>query len=130
MLEWLQGGGFQPDWGRYAYAAARMYYAQTRKDPQLLLTSAAIGELARRHALNAEWQTRVTQAVAEYGDAGPDGSRALISGVYRAHFPDAVKNTLRSLAHEQTACVDRAVQHLRDAGRTPRTIYGAVAYFQ
>lgn len=62
------------------------------------------------------WQALVSIARKTYGDHG-----ALISGVYRDHFPDAIKTALRSYAHTSTHYADISGAHWRAAGRTIAT---------
>lgn len=55
-----------------------------------------------------------TMMVNVYGD----GEGVLISGCYRYHFPAAVKDDLRHLAHTATDYWARSSAHWRAAGRT------------
>ena len=56
--------------------------------------------------MDAEWNATVSLAVEAYGDQG-----SLISGVYRDHFPDDVKQRLRFLAHGKNLAADAARLH-------------------
>ena len=56
--------------------------------------------------LDHEWNATVDLAVEAYGDQG-----SLISGVYRDHFPNDVKDRLRFLAHGKTMAIDAARLH-------------------
>jgi hypothetical protein len=58
-----------------------------------------------------------TMMVCTYGD----GNGNLISGCYRDHFPHAVKDDLRHLAHTATDYRSRSSAHWRAAGRTMQT---------
>ena len=56
--------------------------------------------------LTDEWNATVSLAAEAYGDQG-----SLISGVYRDHFPDSVKDRLRFLAYGSTMAKDAARLH-------------------
>jgi len=62
-------------------------------------------DLARK--LKDEWDDVVSLAAKEYGDHG-----SLISGVYRDHFPDDVKDRLRFLASTAGASLASRAAHL------------------
>ena len=62
-------------------------------------------DLAQR--MDREWDDTVNLAIGTYGNHGP-----LISGVYRDHFPDDVKDRLRFLSHGKNLAVDAARLHL------------------
>lgn len=59
------------------------------------------------------WSALVNQACLQYGD----GRGVLISGIYRDHFPDHIKDALRVAAHSKTACLDASVRHWTQARR-------------
>jgi hypothetical protein len=60
-------------------------------------------------------EQRALKAGQRYGDHG-----ALISGVYRDHFPDTVKNKLRRYAHERSDALGAAAAHYRAARKRGR----------
>lgn len=60
--------------------------------------------LAQR--LQREWDAVVELAIQTYGNQG-----SLVSGVYRDHFPNNVKDRLRFLAHGSTMARDAARLH-------------------
>lgn len=108
----------------------------TRKDPNGLETDRAIRQMHYARHYRALYQTAVDNAIAVYGDAAPDypwmahagdgsiippGCRTLIAGVYRRHFPHAIKAQLRALATWQTTETDHSVASWRAAGRTMAT---------
>lgn len=57
--------------------------------------------------MDREWNATVDMAIAAYGN----GTGSLISGVYRDHFPDDVKNRLRFLHHGKNLAADAARLH-------------------
>jgi hypothetical protein len=61
-------------------------------------------DLARK--IDDEWQATVSLAVEAYGKEG-----SLISGVYRDHFPEDVKDRLRFLSHGKSLATDAARLH-------------------
>ena len=52
------------------------------------------------------WSELVNHAALTYGD----GNGSLISGVYRDHYPDHIKDALRTLAHARTAALDASAR--------------------
>lgn len=68
-------------------------------------------------AMHGEW----CAAIADAREAHGDGNGVLISGVYRDHFPEWRKATLRALAHGQTFATDASIAHWRAAGRRLET---------
>jgi hypothetical protein len=64
--------------------------------------------LAKR--FNRAWQDLVKRASKKFGDPGPF-TGPFISGVYREHFPGAVKDRLRFLAHGETMLKDATRLH-------------------
>lgn len=58
----------------------------------------------------------IDAALEEYGSHG-----SLISGCVREHFPELVKDRLRSLAVAQNDAFDRSLAHWRKAGRRAET---------
>ena len=61
-------------------------------------------DLARK--MEDEWNATVSLAIEAYGDQG-----SLISGVYRDHFPDDVKQRLRFLAHGKSLAQEACALH-------------------
>jgi hypothetical protein len=59
-----------------------------------------------RTQVDAEWKKLLDAACKLYGEHG-----TLVSGVYRDHFPDAVKDRLRFLAHGSTMLGDAVKLH-------------------
>lgn len=88
-------------------------FPRTSRDPWGAHQREAAAALVRAQELDHDWLRLVQLARARYGDHG-----ALISGVYRAHFPDAVKDELRVLARKATALRDAAAAEWRKTGRT------------
>jgi len=108
----------------------------TRKDPIGLLTDRAVLHMHYARHARVLYSRAVQNAINVYGDCAPDypwqahagdgsiippGCTDLISGVYRRHFPRAVKEQLRSLAMLDTDETDRSVAAWRAAGRTIAT---------
>jgi len=108
----------------------------TRKDPNGLLTDRAVLHLHYARHARVLYSRAVQNAIDVYGNAAPDypwlahagdgaviepGCTTLIAGVYRRHFPRAVKEQLRSLAMLDTDETDRSVAAWRAAGRTMAT---------
>ena len=59
----------------------------------------------------------IRDAKAVYGD----GNGQLISGIYRAHFPNETKESLRMLARETSELSARSLAHWQAAGRRVET---------
>jgi len=85
-----------------------------------------------RHWLTAgrdmerQWNEEVRMAVRRWGDHGAsppsgEGWGALISGVYRDHFPARVKERLRGLAHGGSWLIELSYAHWRAAGKAGHT---------
>lgn len=86
------------DWTRDRHRLASLAYLQCARDTDRMYASA------------------VDRALSAYGDHG-----SLVSGVVRAHFPDPVKDDLRTLARLATRYRDQSLAHWRAAGRSART---------
>ena len=69
---------------------------------------------AQASSYNQIWRELVDRSLAIYGN----GDGVLISGVYRDHFPDAVKDALRVHAHGASDFSAKSLAHWRAAGRT------------
>ncbi len=66
--------------------------------------------------MGQQYDQAVADALERFGDQG-----SLISGVVREHFPRAVKDRLRVLAHETTSMTDRSRAHWQAAGKWVQT---------
>lgn len=93
----------------------------TRKDPNNYATTQAIADLRAAVRCETAWSHTVDGAIAQFGD----GSGVLISGVYRDHFPETVKATLRILRNDGNSAIDDARAAWRRAGRTRATFLQA-----
>lgn len=69
--------------------------------------TAARAWLQEARGYGNEWAWRSKAAAATYGN----GNGILISGVYRDHFPDDVKDRLRALARAQTFAHGASLAH-------------------
>lgn len=66
---------------------------------------------------NSRAHSKLAQlALARYGEKG-----AMISGVVQDHFPDTMKDTLRTIAHRVTTMLDESRYHWRKARKQHRT---------
>lgn len=84
----------------------------------------AAGLLADACRVSRQHASASSAALSTYGAHGPD-----VSGVVRAHFPDATKDRLRSLAREVGALCDAAynARPPRVHHRTMRDLAQAIA---
>lgn len=64
--------------------------------------------------VRAEWHGALERAEKKYGSHG-----ALISGGFRDHWPEVVKDKIRELAHDQTKLFEAAEAHWKAAGKRP-----------
>lgn len=60
-----------------------------------------------RTKFEASYQDLITAALKEYGN----GDGVAISGIYRSHFPESVKDRLRFLAHGKSMLTDAVRLH-------------------
>lgn len=79
----------------------------------------AIAEDYLALAIISDRMWNATREIAEnlYGD----GSGVLISGVYRDHYPESMKDDLRTLAHDATRYYDRSLAHWLASGKRIET---------
>lgn len=109
----------------------------TRRDPQLEKTRAAIAHLVAGQDARERYDRLLAAAMREYGDRHPytpdatgvrDGctvcgqgphSPALISGICADHFPNPVKDALRTYARLIGEHTDQAWRLWQRAGRRP-----------
>lgn len=90
----------------------------TRRDADNSWTAQAFAALLAAQRLRQSYAERLQWAISEYGDiTGPP-----ISGCYGEHFPDTVKDALRTRAREIGCATDRAVVCWRRSGRKLRTL--------
>jgi hypothetical protein len=68
-------------------------------------TSIALARMAQQWT-NA-WNETVNMAAKEYGD----GDGKLISGIYRSHYPETIKNALRLMCKLGNECTDNSLKH-------------------
>ncbi len=76
----------------------------------------ALDALQQARAIDSAYQEAVQDALRTYGSQG-----SLISGIVRDHFPDEVKDLLRSRARALTYHRDRSVAHWQAAGKRLQT---------
>lgn len=77
----------------------------------------AIDFMAQSIARDELWAHQVGEAILRHGD----GNGVLISGVYREHFPEDVKSSLRALAHGATFAREKSCAHWQAAGKRMST---------
>lgn len=71
----------------------------------------------RSQAASRAWVRELRRALKRYGD----GDGVLISGVFRSHFPEEVKERLRQHARDKADYSDISHAHWRAAGRRTHT---------
>lgn len=91
----------------------------TRRDPDNSISLQAIGCLGAARNLRLTRASWIQDAISQYGWTGP-----LISGCEQGHWPEDVKDRLRTNAREISAAHDDAFKLWRKAGRQFATLRG------
>lgn len=114
MLTYFDNTGhFRPAWSRVLPSTLPSITLLTVKDPHGRLTYAACALMVASHHASEAHSQLADAALAEYGD----GDGVPISGCYRRHFPEQVKDRLRYLAHRIGLMLDESQVLWRRAGR-------------
>ena len=111
--------------GQVVYHVAGQTFRPTRKDPTLELTVSALGCLAAAKALRMRRASWIEEAIKAYAWIG-----TLTSGCEQTHWPDEVKDRLRTNARAIGQAVEDAYTCWRKAGRQLSTLRPIAATYR
>lgn len=98
----------------------------TKVDPERQYALSAVAELESARDARVRYDQLLDAAITAYGD----GNGRLISGVYREHYPEPVKDQLRAYARRVSECTDRALGYWTRGRRRVETLRPLLEYYR